>query len=130
MKNSEDLKEDGQNINKSEDKILSECHLYIWNNFPELRYCSWHVANERKTTKLQGAILKAKGLVPGVPDYVLNFKGKTYYFEMKSSIGVFSDNQKKCHAAMKLQGFEVIIIRNFDEFEKYLTNLLTKFNIN
>ena len=111
----------------SEDKILSEIHIWLWNNFPELRLCCWHVANERQTSKREGAILKAKGVVPGVPDYVVNYAGKTYYFELKTEKGVLSENQKKLHKQMKNQAFDVIIIRSFDEFKTNLTKIM--FNI-
>jgi len=89
-----------------------------------LRGCFWHIANERKTTAKDGAVLKAKGVVSGVPDYVLNYAGKTYYFELKTSKGVLSDNQKKVHTALISQGFEVFIIRSFEQYLETIKNIV------
>lgn len=104
----------------SEDRIISDCHIWLWNTYPELRFCCWHVANERKTNKIQGALLKAKGVVSGVPDYVVNIAEKTYYFEFKTEKGVLSENQKKCHESLRKQGFEVFIIRDFESFKNII----------
>lgn len=109
---------------QSEDCILSKCHIWLFNNYPELRNCCWHVANERKQSAVQGAIMKSKGVVSGVPDYVVNFKQQTYYFEFKSEIGVLSDPQKKVHKALNFQGFNVIIIRTLEEFQTQIKNIL------
>lgn len=107
-----------------EDSILSRCHVWMWNTYPDLRYCTWHVANERATSKLQGAILKGKGVVSGVPDYVVNAAGKTYYFEFKSEKGKLSENQIKCHESLKKQGFEVYVIRNEQEFKNVIHEII------
>jgi hypothetical protein len=101
---------------QTEDNLQAEIHLFVWNNYPELRHCCFHIANERKTSPREGAILKAKGVVAGVPDYVINYKGKTYYFELKTEIGTISPSQKKVHESLKKQGFEVRIIRSLKEF--------------
>lgn len=119
MKNSKDTKKDGQNLilkDITEDCLLSKIHIHIWNNFPSLRGCCWHIANERKTTAKEGAVFKAKGVVSGVPDYVINANGWTYYFELKSKIGILSEAQKKVHESLRNQGFEVFIIRDFEQF--------------
>ena len=105
---------------KPEDKILAECHTWLWNNYPELRRCCWHVANERKTSGIAGAVLKAKGVVAGVPDYVINYSGKTYYFEFKTEKGIISKEQKLLHKQLARQGFDVIIVRNFEFFKEYV----------
>jgi len=109
---------------QSEDKILSLCHIWLYNEYPDLRYCCFHIANERQTTAKEGAILKAKGIVSGVADYVVNYNGKTHYFEFKSQVGVLSVNQKKFAEQMKKQGFEVKIIRTFDEFKNEIKKII------
>jgi hypothetical protein len=110
---------------QSEDNMLAQCHLWLWNNYPELRYCCWHVANERITSVRHGGMLKAKGVVGGVPDYVINFDGKTYYVELKTETGIISPAQKKLHIALKKQDFDVKIIRSLDEFKIFVTNLIS-----
>lgn len=108
----------------NEDRLLSKCHQWLWNNFPQTRGAAWHVANERKTTGMQGAILKAKGVVAGVPDYVFNYEGKTYYIEFKFAAGLLSSSQKKVILALNKQGFEVYIIRSFEDFKELIFSIL------
>ncbi len=107
-----------------EDVILSKCHIWLWNEYPDLRFCCWHIANERKTNKIQGAQLKAKGVVAGVPDYVVNYKGKTYYFEFKTDIGYLTKQQKILHESLNKQGFEVYVIRSEEEFKSKIKEIL------
>jgi hypothetical protein len=104
----------------SEDKILSECHKWLWNTYPETRYLCWHVANERKQSPMQGAIMKAKGVLSGVPDFVINWKGKTLYIEFKISTGKQTESQKMIQKALESQSFEYHIIRNIEEFKKLI----------
>jgi len=108
----------------SEDRLLAECHKWLWNTHPETRRCSWHVANERKITPMQGAILRAKGVLSGVPDYVFNWNGKTYYFEMKTATGRLSPTQKKVISSLQKQNFNVVIIRTFEEFKSEIEKIL------
>lgn len=108
----------------NEDSILAQCHQWIWNTYPQTRLLSWHIANERKTTPTQGAKLKAKGVIAGVPDYVLNWQGKTYYFEFKTSKGTVSKQQQLLHYVLFEQGFETEIIRDVETFKKLITNIL------
>lgn len=110
--------------NMLEDTLLSKCHIFLWNNYPHLRYATWHIANERQTTARNGAVLKAKGVLSGVPDYVINYKGKTLYIEFKSEKGTVSENQKKVHEALRKQGFEVYIVRTFEQFNNILITLI------
>ena len=112
----------------SEDKLQAQIHIWLWNNYPELRGCFWHVANERKTTAKDGAVLKAKGVVSGVPDYVFNFNGKTYYFELKTSVGQLFDAQKKLHLALEKQGFKVEIIRSLEQFQNIIKQIINATN--
>jgi hypothetical protein len=127
MKNLKDTKTDGQNLHStaiSEDSLQAKCHIWLWNTYPKLRFCAWHVANERKVSPREGAILKAKGVVAGVPDYVFNYAGKVYYFELKTTIGVISPAQKMVHEALRAQDFEVFIIRNFETFKNIIKSIV------
>lgn len=111
-------------MKESEDLILSQCHTWLWNTYPELRYKCWHVANERTCSAKEGAILKAKGVVSGVPDYVINHKCRSYYIEFKTDTGKLSDNQKKIINALKNDGFDVEIIRSVGEFMDCVKKIL------
>jgi len=102
----------------TEDRIMSQCHKWLWNTYPETRHLCWHIANERKQNKIQGAIMKAKGVVSGVPDYVINWKMKTYYIEFKTEIGEQSENQTIVQNQLEKQKINYYIVRSFDEFKQ------------
>jgi hypothetical protein len=103
-----------------EDKLLAECHKWLWNTYPFTRGLAWHVANERKVSLVEGSLLKAKGVLAGVPDYVFNFNGKTTYFEFKSAIGRLKNSQENVIESLINSGFEVYIIRDFDTFKNII----------
>jgi hypothetical protein len=106
-----------------EDQLLTHCHKYLWNNYPDSRLCCWHVANERKTNAIHGGQLKAKGVIAGVPDYVINHNSKTYYIEFKTDIGTITHQQFDVHKALLKQGFVTVIIRNFDDFKQLISTI-------
>jgi hypothetical protein len=58
-------------MNKSEDRILSDFHLWMWESFPDLRRLCFHPNNEANLGPLVGAMNKAKGVVAGVADYIM-----------------------------------------------------------
>lgn len=125
MKNLKDTSEDGRNTSgEIEDRLLAQCHQFIWNTYPETRYLTWHVPNERKQTRLQGAIMKAKGVVSGVSDYVINWNTKVYYIEFKTDSGKQSENQEKHQKQLEKHGFEYYIIRDFETFKKLIERIL------
>jgi hypothetical protein len=126
MKKSKDTNVAGLPTNGqlSEDQIIKQCHVWLWNTYPALRGLNWHIANERKTTKLQGSILKAKGVVAGVPDYVINYKSKTYYVEFKTEQGKQSDSQKIIEHQLNKHGFDYRIIRSFEEFKDFINQII------
>ena len=67
------------------------------------------------------AFLKKMGWLPGVSDLVIGFGGKMFCVELKTKIGVQSDNQKlfmkNCHKADVVY----VVVRSFEEFQGYLT---------
>ena len=93
---------------KSEDNLMAQCHQWLWNTYPEHRYKFWHVANERKISLMEGAKLKAKGVLAGVPDYVVNFRGQAFYIEFKKNRGVYSTAQTTVIAALRREHIGVV----------------------
>ena len=89
--------------NWSEDRLLAECHKWLHNTYADSENCCWHVANERKTTPRQGAILKAKGVLAGTPDYVINHNGLTYYIEFKKGDAKLKEAQNNVINALNRQ---------------------------
>ena len=84
---------------QSEDEFQQALFQWHWSNFPDQRRLLFHVPNGGTRNKIEAMRLKAKGVVPGVPDLGFFWKGRTYWFELKTQKGTLSPAQKKLHHA-------------------------------
>lgn len=94
--------------NKSEDRILSDFHLWMWETYPDLRRLCFHPNNEANLGPLVGAMNKAKGVVAGVADYVMLVPRSGFHglcIEFKVLGGAQSDKQQDFEAKVKGQGY-------------------------
>lgn len=86
-----------------------------------------HVANERKTSVIQGAILKAKGVKPGVPD-VLIFEGRGGFsglaIELKTGYNKPSKNQLKWLYELDFNNWKTVWSNDYDEILKIINEYL------
>jgi len=70
----------------TEAKIQSELFKWFWNEYPQYRGLLYHNFNNPRN-KIQGAKLKAMGLLAGVPDMILAKPVNGYgalYIELKA----------------------------------------------
>lgn len=109
-------------VKKSEDRLQADCYQWFHNHYPHLRGLLYHVPNGEKREKITAALLKAKGVVAGIPDLVFHFNGLTYFFELKKpdGYGVLSSSQEHVHKQLKLQGFFVCVIEDFKRFQSFI----------
>jgi hypothetical protein len=110
----------------SEDQLTAKCFQYAWNYHPETRYLLFHIANEGATTLKTGASNKAKGKLPGVPDFAIVWDGNTHWCELKVEKGVLSTAQKNLHTIWSSQGVPVTVARSFEEFLTWLYDIIKK----
>lgn len=103
---------------KTESKIQQEIFRYYWNAFclpnQTQRECIFHVANENQH-KLMNI-----GVLAGVSDLILTFRGKTYYCEVKTPTGRQKPSQIEFEKHIKQTGHEYFIVRSLDEFQAWL----------
>ena len=85
----------------------------VWTHFP---------AGELRTTKT-GALLKRMGLKPGVPDFLLWWKGKAYAIEVKVLGGRTSTNQLYMIDALICAGVHVCIVHRFEGVPSFLKSI-------
>lgn len=85
-----------------------------------LAYC--HVANGGHRTKTEAGVLKAMGLVAGVPDILVwTPNGRAFQVELKAPGGRgLSDPQLCWHALMATMGHAVYVCRSVDDLEHVL----------
>ena len=111
----------------TEEKLQAECYKWAVNTYPCLRFgCLFHVPNGGTRNKREAVVLKATGVVAGVPDLILIHKGITYGIEMKTTHkdSKCSDKQIKVHEAWKKQGVDTYIVRTQEEFEELVNKIV------
>jgi hypothetical protein len=113
-------------MEKSEDKIQSECFQWAWNERPETRRCLFAVPNGGKRDKREAMKLKATGVVSGIPDMIFIWENRSWAFELKTETGFLSTNQMSCIDALEKQGCGVFVIRSKEEFEKAINYIINR----
>lgn len=109
----------------TEDQLQAKCYQWAVNTYPALRFgCIFHVPNGGTRDKIEAQKFKATGVVAGIPDLIVLHDFKAYGIELKTEIGKVSDKQEIVHQAWKKQGFEVYVIRTFDEFVELLNKIV------
>lgn len=73
-----------------------------------------HVNNNPRSAR-DGARLKAKGMIAGVPDMVYAYRGLTFWHEVKTKKGRLSPEQKQFHKRLEDAGHLVIVTYGLDD---------------
>lgn len=113
-----------EELTPTEGKIQAECFQWFYNSFPHLRGLLYHVPNGEKRDKITASLLKAKGVVAGVPDLCFHFRARTYFIEMKKPGGALSESQVKIHEQLDRQGFIVWIVETLEDFQRLLISII------
>jgi len=74
----------------------------------------WHTANERKTSKKEGALLKRLGVKAGVPDFIILAPDRVRFLEVKRPGKYLSPAQRDMEAALERIGLDVTVVRSID----------------
>jgi hypothetical protein len=106
-----------------EDKLQSLCYQWAHNEFAAIRGLFFSVPNGGTRNLREAQLLKATGLVAGIPDMILLFP-KVVGFEFKSVNGVLSERQKYIHERWRIAGIEVHIVKDFEEFKKIFGSIM------
>lgn len=107
----------------SEDKLHQDCYVFFHNAYPDLRGLLCYNLNNSKN-KIDGSRNRAKGLQQGRSDLELNYKGRTFFIELKTENGFQSPEQKAWQILVESHGFEYYIVRSLAEFQQLLSKIL------
>ena len=115
----------------TEDQFQASIFLWAWNTFPESRRCLWAVPNGGwMKNKIEAMKLKATGVVAGVWDLHLFFKGRFYIFELKVGTNTLQDNQIDWGVLMKQHGATLYVISEakggLELFKQVFTQIMTE----
>lgn len=75
----------------------------------------WAHINNNPRSPRDGARLKAKGMIKGVPDMVYAYRGLTFWHEIKTEKGKLSPAQKEFHKRLEEAQHQVIITYGLDD---------------
>lgn len=74
-----------------------------------------------RTINLEAIGRKMRGVVAGVPDIQVVYRGRSYWLELKSATGRLSPAQVERHTALQAAGCEVAVVRDAREAVARLT---------
>ena len=107
-------------MNPNEARIQAECFTYHWNNYPDQRMRMFHINNNPKN-KIDGARLKAMGLVSGVADMCyLRANKPPLFMEFKKPGETQEPEQVQFEEMCNGIGVGYVIIRSLEDFKKHL----------
>lgn len=113
----------------SHNSLQSQCHLWLWNQHPELRYLSHaninNLTTETPDARIQMAKLKAIGLVKGVFDYELFYRGVLYCFDFKVGADKLSQDQINYSNQITIHGGKCFEIRKVEDFKKIIDEIVS-----
>jgi len=81
---------------------------------------AWAIPNGGKRSPREAARMKGLGVVSGIPDIGICFRGRCIFLELKSARGVMSEAQKAMHKKLIYCGADVMLIRSLEDCEKAL----------
>jgi penicillin-binding protein-related factor A (putative recombinase) len=109
-------------------QLQAACHLWLWNTYPDLRYLAHaninNLTTETPDARIQMSKLKAIGLVKGVFDYELYYRGVLYAFDFKIGSDRLHPDQLAYQNQIERQGGKCFEIRNFEDFKKIIYEIL------
>ena len=109
-----------------EDRIQQSCVRYTRIQYPEaiLFHCNNSVYSNGPTAQRRTARLKSMGMLPGVSDLILCFKGRTVFIELKTPKGRQTEKQQEFENKAELNGFDYYLVRSFDEYKQLIDRLI------
>ena len=109
----------------SESAIQRRCVAWFRGRHPGM--ILFAIPNGGGRTKTQGAILKAEGVLAGVPDLLLAYPSgirSGLFIEMKNDSGRVRPEQKAMMKELSSLGYECVICRSEDDFKDAVSEYL------
>lgn len=109
----------------TESRIQSDIFIWHHNTYPAQRGLLFLVHNTPKN-KLDGARLKAMGMVAGVSDLVFFAPdGQVFAIEVKTETGRQQPVQKDWQEKVESIGVKYVIVRSVEDFERLVMDELS-----
>ena len=108
---------------KSEDRLQQDCIMWAWNEMPMTRFLIFHVPNGGSRNKIEAALMKAKGVISGIPDLIFIWAGRIYPFELKVGNNT-SENQKRVKEIWEKNYVHIKEIRTLEDFKTNINQII------
>lgn len=105
-------------------QLQTKIFQHFWNKYPQTRRCIFHIPNGGKRNRIEATHMKASGVVAGIPDLILAWKGKIYGIELKTKTGIHSENQLKVKQSWDVNGNPYITFNNFDDCVSFIEKII------
>jgi len=134
------------NTFENENQFQAKAIILISQMFPQLRGKVWHTKNEgefvRKAIqegsgwrvetdaelelrkKVEGGRNKALGMVAGIPDILILYRGLLYGIELKQPSGVLSPSQKELHVNWNKDSVPVVTCYELFSVLSYISDIV------
>lgn len=116
---------------QSHDSLQASLFLFLWNEYPELRYLCFRTMNNLTTqianpTKAKAvmAIQRSMGMVKGTTDLVFYYAGRLYAFDIKVGKDKLKPEQVEFISAITAQGGYGCEIRSLDQFKDIISRIV------
>ena len=100
----------------SESKIQAEIIKHARNVLKVPKGCLFSIPNEGKRSGQFASRLKAQGMVSGVPDLCLVWRGRVVFIEVKAPGGKLSTSQLNVIGNLKCEGADVRLVKSLGDF--------------
>lgn len=110
-----------------ESKLQQSCVKWFRYQYPTILLFA--IPNGGNRNIVTASILKAEGVLSGVPDLFLAkgiFPYNGLFIEMKSLKGKLSENQKEVIKKLEERFYKVVVCNSFDSFKTEIENYLKK----
>lgn len=110
-----------------ESQLQRACITWLRLQYPKV--VAFAIPNGGKRNAREGAILKAEGVLAGVPDlFIAEPRGidAGLFIEMKAGKGAVSAAQKDMGERLLVVGYGVAVCRSFEEFKATVTTYLSR----
>jgi VRR-NUC domain len=108
----------------SEIQIQFKAYQYLYNKYPQIRLCLFHVPNGGTRNIIEATQLKASGITPGIPDLLLLWGKKLFACEVKKPGGKITPAQKLIHEVWSKQGVIVKVAYSSDEIVEWAEEII------
>lgn len=82
--------------------------------------CVFHVPNGGLRSKKEAGRMQGLGVLAGVPDLLILWRGRALFVELKAKRGVLSAQQRTMHQLLVYCGCEVLVARSLDAVADWL----------